>query len=143
MLGAALPDPSEGNLPELTAMHTNLTCAPVKRHTMSRTKFLLVIKKIPQRDGSFLTSATLRPVDDLVLVGQQQPVSQQTNVNRVPRPNSKSFTELQKRRMNHSIYHRPFPPGMPAGVVDPNRSVPLSRIMGAWPKSEQPKVRSG
>jgi len=57
VLGAALPPSGE-----LTAMKTNLTCAPVAEHLVPSNTFVLIVRRSTAADGSVQTHITLRQV---------------------------------------------------------------------------------
>ena len=125
--GAALPASCE-----VSAMHTNLTTAPVVAHAVRRTQFLLVVSTTTHADGTVVKTATLRPVHHLVAVGQQQPVTQANQeVPAVPRPHSKEFKELLFRRISFIIQQRLF--GEPGGD-GPRVALPVeyARVMLGW-----------
>ena len=91
------------------------------------------------QDGTETVQLTLRQPQSLVFVGQQQPVSQATDVQTVPQPNSKRFKELLHRRISHQVQQRIFAPSL-ALHGGGFHSVSISRVMGGWPRSLRPKV---
>ena len=71
-------------------------------HKPSATQFVLVVTT-RVGNGETTYSLSLRAVDHLVLVGQQQPVSQAHEVPTVPRPSSREFKELLYRRISFAV----------------------------------------
>lgn len=134
VLGAAA-EPTQ----PLGAMHTNLTCAPYALHDVPQNTFMLVVQKIVYKDGHEEQRVTLRAVNSLVLVGQQQPVAQAHDVAVVPRPLSKESKELLYRRISHAVQLRLFAPAHHS--ADGSwKDISLARAMGSWPRSQRPRV---
>ena len=132
--GPPLPPASQ-----LSALHTNLTCSPLASHAAPTRRFLLVLTR-RMVDGQLRTFATLRALPRTVeIVGQQQPVTQTHEVERVPRPRTRDFNELLYRRISVSVHQRVF--GQSTRMLATyGGAISLDRVMAGWPRWLKPKV---
>ena len=152
VLGARLPEDTH----EMSALHTNLACAPMQVHETSPNRFLLVITTRTAEGGadshaaaaaasshdrpaaaarrSVTHALSLRPIRHTVLVGQQQPVAQPHQVACVPRPGSREFKDLLYRRISFAVHQRVF--------GRRRASVSLAQAMLDWPRSLAPRVKA-
>lgn len=149
LLGAHIPPTGV-----LHAVQTNLFFAAAGLHpSSSRNTFVLVRRRGANSEDEF----TIREVSHVLLLGQQQPVSQPQGAHVVPKPNSREFKDLLDRRVEVHVQRELFPriKRLPSSLPGPAkmqyqehpeghgmmRSMRLQDVMGSWPEWMLTRVR--